>query len=265
MPLFTLTMINMETESNTGQNQINPNRREPRRPRDGRAIGGLFVVVVGTILLAHQVGADIPSWLISWPMFLIALGLYIGVRHHFRNLGFLIPIAIGSAFLIERMIPGISVRAYLWPLIVIGVGLLMIFRSRRRAENDTLFDALDFGTSDPNRTASGVFESVTIFGENKRQVLSKDFKGGESVCVFGGTEINLMQADINGRVPLELVQVFGGTKLIVPAHWRVESEEIVTIFGGLNDKRQIAPTTDDSKILVLRGTSMFGGIDIKSF
>ena len=118
----------------------------------------------------------------------------------------------------------------------------------------------------PNKGDSGIFESVTIFGENKHLVLSKDFKGGESVCVFGGAEINLTQADITGRIPLELVQVFGGTKLIVPAHWKVESEEVVSIFGGLNDKRHFNNTvTDDSKVLVLRGTTIFGGIDIKSF
>ena len=37
--------------------------------------------------------------------------------------------------------------------------------------------------------------------------------------MFGGAEINFMQADIQGRVELEVNQVFGGTKLIVPAHW----------------------------------------------
>jgi hypothetical protein len=97
-------------------------------------------------------------------------------------------------------------------------------------------------------------------------VLSKDFKGGESVCVFGGTEINLAQADISGRVAIEIVQVFGGTKIIVPGHWKIETEELVCILGGLNDKRQLINTmTDQTKVLVLKGTCIFGGIDIKSF
>jgi hypothetical protein len=252
------------------ENQQSPNSnfdgRGDRKFKNGRTFGGLVIVVVGTLLLAREVGVYFPSWLFSWPMWLIVLGFYIGVRHHFRNPGFLIPMAIGTAFLIDQMVPGIELREYLWPIMIIGVGLVMILRSRTRAENDSLFSMLDRGKMDPNKGDSGIFETVTIFGENKHQVLSKEFKGGESVCVFGGAEINLTQADISGRVPLELVQVFGGTKLIVPAHWKIESEEVVTIFGGLNDKRQFNNTvTDPTKILVLRGTSVFGGIDIKSF
>jgi hypothetical protein len=194
------------------------------------------------------------------------MGFYIGVRHHFKNPGFLIPMAIGSVFLVDMVMPEADLHQYLWPIMMIGAGLFMILRSRKRGDNDSLFRTLDKGINNPNKGESGYFEAVTVFGENRHQVLSKDFKGGESVCVFGGSEVNLTQADINGRVPLELVQVFGGTKLIVPAHWRVESEEVVTIFGGLNDKRQFQNTVpDNSKVLVLRGTTLFGGIDIKSF
>ena len=77
--------------------------------------------------------------------------------------------------------------------------------------------------------------------------------------------MNLSQADIKGRVELEITTIFGGTKLIVPANWEVKSEA-VTIFGGLEDKRSIQPgDPTQEKILVLRGTVLFGGIEIKSF
>jgi hypothetical protein len=255
------------------QEQPNPNfdrrdrrYRDSRRFRNGRTFGGLIVVAVGTILLAKSVGVFFPYWLISWPMFMIALGLYIGVRHHFRNPGFLIPMAIGTVFLTDMIMPEADLHNYMLPFFIIIIGLVMILRSRSKADNDPLFSMLDRNKVNPDKGDSGVFESVTIFGENKHQVLSKDFKGGESVCVFGGAEINLTQADINGRVPLEMVQVFGGTKLIVPAHWKIETEEVVTIFGGLNDKRHFNNTVvDATKVLVLRGTTLFGGIDIKSF
>lgn len=252
----------------TQQSPNTPLGRRSAEPsfKNGRTVGGLIIVIVGMLLLARELGVHLPGWLFSWPMFLIAIGFYIGVRHHFKNPGFLVPITIGSVFLLDRMLPEVDLHQYLWPSILIGVGFLMIIRSRRKGENDSLFNTLDRGAANPNKTESNIFETVTIFGENKHQILSKDFKGGESVCVFGGAEVNLMQADIQGRVPLELVQVFGGTKLIVPSHWKVESEEVVTIFGGLNDKRHFHNTvTDDSKVLVLRGTTIFGGIDIKSF
>jgi hypothetical protein len=42
---------------------------------------------------------------------------------------------------------------------------------------------------------------------------------------------------------------------------------MVTIFGGLNDKRPMPVQTGsaDSKVIVLKGTCIFGGIDIKSY
>jgi predicted membrane protein len=84
------------------------------------------------------------------------------------------------------------------------------------------------------------------------------------VNFFGGSEINLMQADIKGRVKIEVVQVFGGTKIIVPANWIVQSE-MLAIFGGIEDKRPPQLNTIPDKILIIEGTSIFGGIDIKSF
>ena len=253
----------METQYNKNTNQ--PTEREGNPFGGGRAIAGIIVVVVGTLLLAREVGADIPYWVFSWHMLLIAFGLYLGARHSFRNPVWLIPVAIGSVFLIEDLVPEIRVREYFWPMLIIAVGLVMIIRSRRR--HSDMFKSWELKANEASSMPEGFFETVTIFGENKKQILSKDFKGGESVCVFGGVEINLTQADINGRVHLELVQVFGGTKLIVPPHWKIETEEVVAVFGGLNDKRQVMQNvvSDHTKVLVLKGTTFFGGIDIKSY
>lgn len=253
----------METQHNKNTNT--PTETGGPNLSGGRAMGGVIVVIVGSLLLARQVGADLPYWLFSWPMILIAVGFYVGARHSFRQWGWLIPVAIGTAFLLERFLPEIRIREFMWPIIIIGIGLVMILRSRSRHRGD-VFKRWEREASLTEQSTEGFFDSVTIFGENKKQILSKDFKGGESVCIFGGVEVNLTQADINGRIPLELVQVFGGTTLIVPAHWKIETEEMVSIFGGINDKRQLQNSvTDQSKILVLKGTTIFGGIDIKSF
>jgi len=230
----------------------------------GRSLAGIIIVVVGTLLLARQVGVEFPYWIFSWPMFLIALGLYIGARHSFRHWGWLIPVGIGTTFLIDDMIPGINVREFAWPIIIICIGLFMIFRPRRGSRE--FARRWENKSAETSQSSEALFESVTIFGEHKKQVLSKDFKGGESVCVFGGTELNLSQADITGRVSIEIVQVFGGTKIIVPGNWKIETEELVCILGGLNDKRQIhTGGIDQNKVLVLKGTCIFGGIDIRSF
>ncbi|MGV3538590.1 MAG: hypothetical protein ACO1OQ_02200, partial [Rufibacter sp.] len=66
-------------------------------------------------------------------------------------------------------------------------------------------------------------------------------------------------------VVLEVTQIFGGTSLIVPANWRVRSE-VAAVFGGVDEKRSFAVAAKDSdKLLVLKGTLLFGGIEIKSY
>jgi predicted membrane protein len=244
--------------NNNRKDSVNTDNRHNR----GRAIAGLIVVVVGTVLLAKQLGVNFPYWFFTWPMFLVALGLFIGFRHSFRNPGWMIPTGIGLLFLLEHIVPELELKQYIWPIIIISVGLFMIFRPRTRSGE--YWKRWDKTGSES--LSDSAFETVTIFGGDKRQIISKDFKGGESVCVFGGVEINLTQADLTGGATIEVVQLFGGTKIIVPPHWRVQTDELVCVFGSLEDKRQVTGTiVDASKTLTLKGTCMFGGIELRSF
>lgn len=107
-------------------------------------------------------------------------------------------------------------------------------------------------------------DSTSIFGGGKHYVVSQSFKGGDVVNIMGGATINLMRADLRGPATLEVVQLFGGTTIIAPAHWIVKSE-MASIFGDIEDKRFHTPSVPDhSKVLYIKGTSLFGGITIKS-
>jgi predicted membrane protein len=105
---------------------------------------------------------------------------------------------------------------------------------------------------------------IAAFAGNKKIIVSKNFKGGSLVSVFGGNEINLSNADIQGTITLEVVQVFGGTKLIVPSNWLIKSE-VTSVFGALEDKRANLNSNTEDKVLILEGTSVFASIDIRSF
>jgi predicted membrane protein len=118
--------------------------------------------------------------------------------------------------------------------------------------------------SEANRKSDNWLDSVAIFGNIKKLVYSKNFKGGDVVSIFGGAEINLMQADFNGEIVIEMVQIFSGAKLIVPPHWQIRSE-MVAIFGGIEDKRPPQTSYDENKVVVLNGTTFFGGLEIKSY
>ncbi|MBL0342628.1 MAG: hypothetical protein IPP71_18090 [Bacteroidetes bacterium] len=166
-----------------------------------------------------------------------------------RIMAGLIVILIGGLLLARKMGVYFPEWLFSWQMLIIGN------RNSRRG----------WASGKISESNEELMESVAVFGGIKKNVISKNFKGGEAVSIFGGTEINLSQADINGNVELELVQIFGGTKIILPPHWQVKSE-MVSIFGGIEDTRIVQKeVVDFNKTLILKGVSLFGSIHIKSF
>ena len=230
--------------------------------RSGRVIGGLFFVIIGILLLVDRMDAiDLPYWVFSWETFLITLGLFIGFRHSFRNPSWIVLVLIGTVFLLDDMFPGFSFRVYFWPLLVIlaGVWLIMSPGGQKKKWNNWMNK-----TPETPGSEDDYLDSTSVFGGVKKHIISKDFKGGEVVTLFGGTELNLSQADLQGPVVLEITSVFAGTKLIVPSNWDVKSE-LVAVLGGVDDKRAVSAPGDANKVLILRGNAILGGIEIKSY
>jgi predicted membrane protein len=257
---------------NEEQGQENKWRGHYHSPA-GKVFAGILVVGVGAVLLARQMGADFPHWLFSWKTMLIAVGLYIGFKHAFRNWKWVIPIMIGGAFLLEDFFPGMEIHSFFWPILVMFIGLMIIFKPRsRRHEKWKQWRDEHRGKWDRNCENAGfnssddLLDTVAVFGGVKKNVISKNFKGGEVTCCFGGAQINLSQADLNEKAVLEVNAIFGGVKLIVPQHWELQTSELVTVMGGIEDKRpqQSAPVTS-GKILVLKGSAIFGGIEILNY
>ena len=279
----------------------NPNPVPPSNsPSKGNLIAGVLVIFVGFLFLIRQ--ADIfyfiPNWITSWPMVLIIIGLCIGGTSNFKNPATWILIGIGSFFLLNKVVH-INLWNIIWPAMVIGLGVWLIMdkrRPNRRYSNIPPVDAAykpwepkPFGASSSDNDTKADFtsnsdsfgpeqnfgkfnetwgdeylQSTVVFSDVKKIILSKRFRGGEMVNVFGGTDINLLQADIQGPVVIEVFQLFAGSKIIIPTHWKVQSE-LTSIFGEVDDRRYIqGQIIDDSKLLILRGTSVFGGITIKN-
>jgi len=232
--------------------------------RHSRIWTGIFILLIGLAALLKASIPFFPDWVFSWQMLLVALGMFIGVRHNFRGVAWFVLMLIGGIFLLNDIYPEFSLRRYMWPFALIAVGLFIISRPRSRwdgekknGESDTVTDA--------SNSKDDFVESTSIFGGAKKIIISKNFRGGDLVNIFGGTELDLSQADFNGTATIDLTTIFGGTKLLVPSNWSVKSEA-VTIFGGIEDKRRMQSITDaPQKVLLLRGTVIFGGIDIKSF
>ena len=226
---------------------------------------GLFILLIGVVALLRASIPNFPDWVFSWQMLLVALGMFIGVRHNFRGVAWFILMLIGGIFLLNDIYPEFSLRRYIWPFALIAVGMFIITRPRNKWRPDTENKADGTTDAGPNSTKDDFVENTSIFGGAKKIIISKNFRGGDLVNIFGGTELDLSQADFTGTASIELTTIFGGTKLLIPSNWSVKSEA-VTIFGGIEDKRRMQTVTEASdKTLLIRGTVIFGGIDIKSF
>jgi hypothetical protein len=227
---------------------------------------GAIILAIGSFLFLDRLDLlDFPRWLFSWKVFLIVLGVIIGVNRRFEGIGWLILILVGSFFLVEDIFFDWDLRKYFFPVAIIAIGLVILTRAvagsgvreaRKSAMNSDGLVATDEGGED-------YFDLVTVFGGIKRKVFSKMFRGGKATSVFGGVDIDLSQADMNGTVVVDVVCVFGGIKLIVPSNWETKND-VTAIMGAVEDKRTSLGITTTKKI-VLTGFVMFGGVDIKSY
>ncbi|MFZ4798948.1 MAG: LiaF transmembrane domain-containing protein [Bacteroidia bacterium] len=228
---------------------------------NGRVLAGVILLGVGVVLFAHELKVEMPVWLYSWGTFWIAVGLFLGAKSTFKRSGWMIPVFIGIYLLLDDLIIGFNLKDFFWPTIILLAGAAMIISPFKRKHWEKKYQNLD--NSD---LSEDYLDTTSIFGGVKKNILTKNFKGGQVFNVFGGVEIDLTQSDIDGIVVLDITQVFGGTKLILPSHWEVKTE-ITAIIGGVDDKRKnlSALNIAEGKTLILRGTSVFAGIDIKSF
>jgi len=239
----------------------------------GRVWSGFIIVIIGFAFLLNNMGLNIPRWIFSWSNFLIALGVFIGVRRNFKGIAWLILILIGAYNTLDN-IPGLDLDLSKYAL---GIGLVIVggflifrpkdtlaFRKKRKDKNKADFD---FDEASDKKTVNNndVIDVMAVFGGSNQTVYSKNFQGGDITAVFGGADIVMTQADFPETVSLDVTAVFGGIKLIVPQNWAIKSN-VTALFGSVEDKRShVMPVAEMKKTLILDGTALFGGIEIKSF
>jgi predicted membrane protein len=231
------------------------------RGQEGRIILGIVLALIGVGLLLKTFGV-FPAFIrFSWPMTLVIIGIVVGVKNKFRNNTWWILIAVGVAHMIPAFeIFGKSSRKLVWPLLLVALGLMMVFRPKRKNCNPEIIGGSFVNEED--RLVTDI-----IFGGRKEIVTSKDFKGGTVSVTFGGSEINLTQADFTSNsILIECRVAFGAIELVIPANWELQNE-IKPAFGSVEDERVIYGSTanENKKRLVLTGSCNFGGINIKSY
>lgn len=250
---------------------MNPDFKKRRcpPPHHNNKTGGIVLIIIGILFLLHripQTSALFPHWFFSWPVLLIAIGIFVGIKNKFKSFGWIIPILIGGyALLYEHNLISLNLRPYALPIGLIVVGICAILKRNRKSYLRKFYEEQKFTDTDNIDPSDNNINISSIFGSVEKNIFTKDFKGGTITSVFGGSQINLTQSDIQGIAVIDVSIIFGGVDIVIPANWTLKNE-ISVVFGGIEDGRTTAPNLADSgKTLILKGNILFGGIEIKSY
>ncbi len=242
-----------------------------KRTNSHRIAFSVILITLGVLLFLGNLGIfAIHNVWVFWPAFPIAIGisrLVSGETSRSRAGGIFL-ILFGAFFLLSNL-GWLDLRAshgsWFISLALIGVGFA------------ALFNGFDF-TRQPGRGAAfapprqptapdyeNAIHDFVVFGALKRKLETRDFRGGEMTTIFGNIEMDLRRAFITQQarsVVINVMTVFGATKLRVPENWRVIVSGI-GILGNFEDKTIPPNIGPDAPTLIVAGFAIFGAVEIE--
>ena len=221
---------------------------------------GFAVIVAGFLFLIDNLGwIEIDMHVHFWPIVLIVGGAAVLAQSPRRGSGAAFAGIFMMLFGAVSLLKGLGLVFISWkvlfPLGVIGLGLLMIFRAKRRPP--TVADL-------PEQTDLGderLLNVTALLGGFQRNVTTQDFRGGEVTAIMGGCDLDMRTASLNGTAIINVFAIMGGISIKVPIDWSVELEG-TPILGGYDEKTM--QPKDHSKRLIVRGTAIMGGVEIRN-
>lgn len=217
-----------------------------------KAIGIAFVFL-GLLLFMEKFNfiPELPFDLISIHGILMLIGLFLffSSRNKFNGI-FLFSIGV------------LFYDFSLWPIFLIIGGFYIVFNKNPNYKNNKK-EGIQF--SSQNEDGPGTFEDANIFGGGHKTYIMNNFKKGEIISIFGGSEIDLRACKIEGdEATIELVSIFGGSTILIPREWNI-TNNVVSILGGFSDSRLKGPDLlTTTKTLHIKGVVIIGGGEIKN-
>jgi len=219
-----------------------------------RWIGIVLIIIAGFIILGNLGILERSFWELLatyWPVLLILAGVYNLVTNPAGKFGGFIVLIVGALLLVHNL-ESVALFQHIsfWPVILILVGLWFLFRGGDR----------------PAVVDKDSINTVALFSGASSKVVSQDFKGGSSVTMFGGAEIDLREARMSGsEAKFDIFAMFGGADLYIPEDWQVIIKGL-PLFGGLDNKTSSSPpeSGEEQPTLIINYLALFGGVDVKN-
>ncbi|MBC3831376.1 hypothetical protein H8K33_07635 [Undibacterium amnicola] len=226
-----------------------------------RLILGAFIIVLGALALLDNLQIFNTRDLIQfWPTVFIVAGAIKLSQANTRS-GYIIGgglIAAGAIITLNRIgIIHFRMRDW-WPVFMIAGGLVVIFKDKA---ND-IFRGLNSSTMNNVTTSSDThLDIVAIMSGHQGNIASGDFRGGAITAIMGGAELDLRNAVIQTEAVLNVTAFWGGITLKIPSDWTVVNNGFA-FLGGIDDSS--VPSMNANKRLIITGTAVMGGVEIKN-
>lgn len=224
--------------------------------RGNQVLWGVILIGIGLVLGLNALGmTHINLFFDGWWTLFIIVPCLVGLLSGKDIMGNVIGIGIGAFLLL--CCQDILSFEWLWklafPAVIVLIGVKMIFGN-----------LLDGSSSAIKRLESGDYHpkyGTAVFSGEKMNFSGEVFQGAELNAVFGSAECDLRNAIVDQDCVISATAVFGGIDIWVPSNVNVKVTSN-SFFGGVSNKA--APFRDDTApTLYIRGTCLFGGVEIK--
>ena len=224
-----------------------------------RLVLGIGVILFGLICALNQIPAIQNSPFLDfmknlWPLILVGMGIAKIRQSESRNSTGGYALIAGGLFGLLLTLGHGHFEQLIGPALLLTLGIFIVLNALKQHRRVP-----------PELQHSEHFSQGTaILSGFKHRVLSQAFKGGELTAIFGGFDLDLRQAAMEGNsVRMDVFVLFGGGEIRVPEGWDV-LVQATAIAGGVENKAgAVLMDVSDRPRLVITGTILFGGIEIK--
>lgn len=222
-------------------------------------ICGLFLILVGVVLGLNAFGITninlfFDGW---WTVFIIVPSLNGLIKGEDRT-GALIGLIIGVFLLLScQDVIDFSLFVKLFiPVILITIGLSIIFKDKAKDVVVKKMGKINAKDIDMEHTYTSTFSEEKINLDNEK------LENCAINSIFGSVSLDLRNAIIDEDIVINNYVVFGGVTIKVPKDVNVVVKT-TSIFGGVDNKTGRNKSKENVKTIYIKGTILFGGIDIK--